>query len=277
MRSQQHTQPKRGLPRLLTVLLSLSLFFTLGTGVLKQTFLNPSFVAPKVTTTQTINQFYQTVNTTVSENTESNLLPKTITEKLITSKNLKTDIQIAIERAYAGQTPLLDETKLTDQLNQNLLNIANTNGLGMAHLDTILRPIAQKASTAVVKQMNDEKVTEAVDELHQLNQTVNTLFIISGIISIILLVILAIRLKFGNRFWHYTGISLVVSGALVTLGVMGAKSSGLAETIGQQAQDFHTTVSNLITAGFNQMLIYTLITLVVGIVLWVGANLLPHR
>lgn len=281
---RQHEQDEQTIKRgsfWLSFLLGIALLILALGATLKLTVLDPDFVTDNVVTDETVSQLQKDLNSSVAAQGRQYGLPASATENLLTKKQIRNDMKIALTNLWDGKENFVPTDQISQQVTQNIGNVAEStasSALGSADSEIASQVADQaktKAASAISSQLKNSissnpQVAKIPSEMSRMKSLISGIFIAGAIASAIMLIVTILSVK-AAPLWacHYIGIAGLWSGLVGWLVCQGGSAlkallpgEGLeADIAGKLIQGVASQGSQLCLYGLVAGLVLTLVGL----------------
>lgn len=226
----QNKPPSYGLSQLITFFLSVTLMCSLLGIIARNSFLDKSFTTKELVTTENVSALHKGLSASVNSFITSDAGFR-LDGDLVTKKQVKEDLNEAINNVYAGQNELLAPSKIVGQITDNFMTQARKQGVSTQSEDFLSYKsnFVAQVETAINNQINNSLLQKGSSFLQKAQHIFHNMYLWGIILSLILAVLLLIQTRSFFRFSHYTGIAFLLVGLLVWLLVELTKVSGMVD------------------------------------------------
>lgn len=255
--------PKKGLSRFMTMLLTIFLIITSVALIIKTTVLNPSFTAKTLMQDDSIEQMYEQTNATIVNSVSGYGITLPQDTEFITKEQFEDDLTDAIENLYAGNSEIIDQEKLSHQIQHNLTGKIDQLGLPSGMLDQVLSPLTSTIANIFTQQLASGQINSLMDSISAIDGYVSMAMIV-GIIAVIVTGVIILFAQRNIFAWlHYLGIGFLISG-LVVLGVQMATDLTSVFVNTNQNQIAKQLIQSFVTAVKSQMMTLAIGEVILG-------------
>lgn len=255
--------PKKGLSRFMTLLLTIFLIITSVALIIKTTVLNPSFTAKTLMQDDSIEQMYEQTNATIVNSVSGYGITLPQDTEFITKEQFEDDLTDAIENLYAGNSEIIDQEKLSHQIQHNLTGKIDQLGLPSGMLDQVLSPLTSTIANIFTQQLASGQLNSLMDSITAIDGYVSMAMIV-GVIAVIVTGVIILFAQRNIFAWlHYLGIGFLISG-LVVLGLQMATDLTSIFVNTNQNQIANQLIQSFVTAVKSQMMTLAIGEVILG-------------
>lgn len=255
--------PKNGLSRFMTLLLTIFLIITSVALIIKTTVLNPSFTAKTLMQDDSIEQMYEQTNATIVNSVSGYGITLPQDTEFITKEQFEDDLTDAIENLYAGNSEIIDQEKLSHQIQHNLTGKIGQLGLPSGMLDQVLSPLTSTIANIFTQQLASGQINSLMDSISAIDGYVSMAMIV-GVIAVIVTGVIILFAQRNIFAWlHYLGIGFLISG-LVVLGLQMATDLTSVFVNTNQNQIAKQLIQSFVTAVKSQMMTLAIWEVILG-------------
>ena len=206
-------QPKKlrakWISRLFTLIMVTALSVATMGLLIKTTVLNADFTSKELAKDENIGKLYTEANQTLASSAQMYRIPASYADSLITKKQFRQDVEIAIKRIYDGQvTQIVDTNTLSSQIQTNVNKEIASSGV----------PVDASVFSGVVESLAsilNNYISQQIPSTQLHISGYVTLMITAGSIITVIMLILVLLLQRSLFGWlHYTGLAFLITGII---------------------------------------------------------------
>ena len=191
-------QPKKlrakWISRLFTLIMVAALSVATMGLLIKTTVLNADFTSKELAKDENIGKLYTEANQTLASSAQMYRIPASYADSLITKKQFRQDVEIAIKRIYDGQvTQIVDTNTLSSQIQTNVNKEIASSGVPVdaSVFSGVVESLASVLSNYISQQIPSTQLQQVYDAASNISGYVTLMitagaFLITGIIFCII-------------------------------------------------------------------------------------------
>lgn len=255
-------QPKKlrakWISRLFTLIMVAALSVATMGLLIKTTVLNADFTSKELAKDENIGKLYTEANQTLASSAQMYRIPASYADSLITKKQFRQDVEIAIKRIYDGQvTQIVDTNTLSSQIQTNVNKEIASSGLPVD---------ASVLNNYISQQIPSTQLQQVYDAASNISGYV-TLMITAGSIITVVMLILVLLLQRSLFGWlHYTGLAFLITGIIFCIIGYTSVPAEIFPSLINQSGILGSIVENYAHAILSQIVNMGIIESIIGIV-----------
>lgn len=262
-------QPKKlrakWISRLFTLIMVAALSVATMGLLIKTTVLNADFTSKELAKDENIGKLYTEANQTLASSAQMYRIPASYADSLITKKQFRQDVEIAIKRIYDGQvTQIVDTNTLSSQIQTNVNKEIASSGVPVdaSVFSGVVESLASVLSNYISQQIPSTQLQQVYDAASNISGYV-TLMITAGSIITVVMLILVLLLQ---RSLHYTGLAFLITGIIFCIIGYTSVPAEIFPSLINQSGILGSIVENYAYAILSQIVNMGIIESVIGIV-----------
>lgn len=223
--------PKKGISRFMTFLLTVVLIITSVAFIIKTTILNSSFTAKTLMQDDSVTQMYEQTNAAIVNAISGYGITLPQDTEFITQEQFEDDLTDVIENLYAGNEEIIDQEKLSHQIQHNLTEEISQLGLPSGMIDQVLSPLTSTVANIFTQNLANSQISSFMNTISSIDGYVSMVMVV-GMIAVVVLggvILLVQRNLFG--WFHYLGIGFIISGLVILMLQMAFSFTNLFSNI----------------------------------------------
>ena len=189
-------QPKKlrakWISRLFTLIMVAALSVATMGLLIKTTVLNADFTSKELAKDENIGKLYTEANQTLASSAQMYRIPASYADSLITKKQFRQDVEIAIKRIYDGQvTQIVDTNTLSSQIQTNVNKEIASSGVPVdaSVFSGVVESLASVLNNYISQQIPSTQLQQVYDAASNISGYVTLMITAGSIITVIMLIL----------------------------------------------------------------------------------------